>query len=126
MPNIQHAAINSDQNPQPVVTLPPAAGAAANSPAVSKVRENPESPAALRRNPQSDVCKYSRSRRQAETDQDHRPVACCHCDVGSGVSGWGSSSRGDNTNTHEIKRRLIKADEITRADPDELFVLFRG
>ena len=27
---------------------------------------------------------------------------------------------------HEIKRRLVLASEITRADPDELFVLFRG
>jgi type IV secretion system protein VirD4 len=43
-----------------------------------------------------------------------------------GGSGWGSSSRGDTFSMHEIKRRLIKADEITRADPDELFVLFRG
>lgn len=38
----------------------------------------------------------------------------------------GSRSRGSNVNIHEIKRRLIKADEITRADPDELFVLARG
>jgi type IV secretion system protein VirD4 len=43
-----------------------------------------------------------------------------------GGNSWGSSSRGDNSSMHEIKRRLIKADEITRADPDELFVLFRG
>ena len=43
-----------------------------------------------------------------------------------GGNAWGSSSRGDNTNMHEIKRRLILPSEITRADPDELFVLFRG
>jgi type IV secretory pathway TraG/TraD family ATPase VirD4 len=43
-----------------------------------------------------------------------------------GGTAWGSSSRGNNMNMHEIKRRLILAAEITRADPDELFVLFRG
>lgn len=43
-----------------------------------------------------------------------------------GGSGWGSSSRGDNSSMHEIKRRLILASEITRAHPDELFVLYRG
>jgi type IV secretion system protein VirD4 len=37
----------------------------------------------------------------------------------------GSSSRGDNLNTHEIKRRLIKADEIMRAPADEMWLLAR-
>jgi type IV secretion system protein VirD4 len=37
----------------------------------------------------------------------------------------GSSSRGDNVSTHEIKRRLIKADEIMRAPADEMWVLAR-
>jgi type IV secretion system protein VirD4 len=37
----------------------------------------------------------------------------------------GSKSRGDNVSTHEIKRRLIKADEIMRAPSDEMFVLAR-
>jgi type IV secretion system protein VirD4 len=37
----------------------------------------------------------------------------------------GSSSRGNNVNTHEIKRRLIKADEIMRAPADEMYVLSR-
>jgi type IV secretion system protein VirD4 len=36
-----------------------------------------------------------------------------------------SSSRGTNLNTHEIKRRLIKADEIMRAPADQMFVLAR-
>jgi type IV secretion system protein VirD4 len=42
---------------------------------------------------------------------------------------WGlalpSGSRGSNTNVHEIRRRLIKADEIMRAPADEMFVLAR-
>jgi type IV secretion system protein VirD4 len=37
----------------------------------------------------------------------------------------GSRSKGRNTNIHEIKRRLIKADEIMRARADEMFVLAR-
>jgi type IV secretion system protein VirD4 len=37
----------------------------------------------------------------------------------------GSRSKGRNTNIHEIKRRLIKADEIMRAPADEMFVLAR-
>ena len=37
----------------------------------------------------------------------------------------GSKSHGDNVSTHEIKRRLIKADEIMRAPSDEMFVLAR-
>lgn len=37
----------------------------------------------------------------------------------------GSRSKGSNTNMHEIKRRLIKADEITRAPADQLFIFFR-
>lgn len=36
-----------------------------------------------------------------------------------------SSTRGRNVNTHEIKRRLIKGDEIMRAPADEMFVLAR-
>jgi type IV secretion system protein VirD4 len=36
-----------------------------------------------------------------------------------------STNRGSNVNTHEIKRRLIKADEILRAPADEMFVLAR-
>lgn len=36
-----------------------------------------------------------------------------------------SSNRGRNLNTHEIKRRLIKADEIMRAPADTMFVLAR-
>jgi type IV secretion system protein VirD4 len=36
-----------------------------------------------------------------------------------------SKSNGDNVSTHEIKRRLIKADEIMRAPSDEMFVLAR-
>lgn len=36
-----------------------------------------------------------------------------------------SRSHGDNVSTHEIKRRLIKADEIMRAPSDEMFVLAR-
>lgn len=43
-----------------------------------------------------------------------------------GGAAWGSSSRGDNISMHEIKRRLIKADEITRSHPEQLFVLFHG
>jgi type IV secretion system protein VirD4 len=38
----------------------------------------------------------------------------------------GSQSRGDNTNVHEIKRRLLKADEIMRAPADEMWVLARN
>jgi type IV secretion system protein VirD4 len=42
---------------------------------------------------------------------------------------WGlalpSRSRGSNVNVHEIRRRLIKADEIMRAPADEMFVLVR-
>lgn len=38
----------------------------------------------------------------------------------------GSRSTGENTNIHEIKRRLITADEIMRSAPDDLFVLRRG
>lgn len=38
----------------------------------------------------------------------------------------GSRSQGSNTNVHEIKRRLIKADEIMRAPADEMFVLARN
>jgi type IV secretion system protein VirD4 len=42
---------------------------------------------------------------------------------------WGlalpSRSRGTNVNVHEIRRRLIKADEIMRAPSDEMFVLVR-
>jgi type IV secretion system protein VirD4 len=37
----------------------------------------------------------------------------------------GSVSNGSNTNVHEIKRRLVKADEIMRARADEMFVLAR-
>ncbi len=36
-----------------------------------------------------------------------------------------SSSKGTNVNVHEIKRRLIKGDEIMRAPADEMFVLAR-
>jgi type IV secretion system protein VirD4 len=36
-----------------------------------------------------------------------------------------SSSKGTNVNVHEIKRRLIKGDEIMRAPADEMFVLVR-
>jgi type IV secretion system protein VirD4 len=43
-----------------------------------------------------------------------------------GIIGSGSRSSGRNTNVHEIKRRLRKADEITRSAPDEMFVLARG
>jgi type IV secretion system protein VirD4 len=43
---------------------------------------------------------------------------------------WGlhlpSASYGSNTSMHEVKRRLIKADEIMRAEPDEMYVLVRG
>jgi type IV secretion system protein VirD4 len=42
---------------------------------------------------------------------------------------WGialpSSSHGTNVNTHEIKRRLIKGDEIMRAPAGEMYVLVR-
>lgn len=42
---------------------------------------------------------------------------------------WGlalpSRSRGTTVNVHEIRRRLIKADEIMRAASDEMFVLVR-
>jgi type IV secretion system protein VirD4 len=42
---------------------------------------------------------------------------------------WGmalpSQSHGTNVNVHEIRRRLIKADEIMRAPADEMFVLAR-
>ena len=37
----------------------------------------------------------------------------------------GSKSEGENVSQHEIKRRLIKADEIMRAPADEMFVLVR-
>src|SRR5208337_1818747 len=37
----------------------------------------------------------------------------------------GSRSSGSNINVHEIKRRLIKADEIMRAPADEMIVLAR-
>lgn len=37
--------------------------------------------------------------------------------------GWGSRSTGDNTNVHEIKRRLIMAQELKQAPADDLFVL---
>jgi type IV secretion system protein VirD4 len=37
----------------------------------------------------------------------------------------GSLSRGSNLNVHEIKRRLIKADEIMRAPADQMWVLAR-
>jgi type IV secretion system protein VirD4 len=37
----------------------------------------------------------------------------------------GSTSKGINVNVHEIKRRLIKADEIMRAPADQMFVLAR-
>jgi len=37
----------------------------------------------------------------------------------------GSRSRGSNINRHEIKRRLIKPDEIMRAPADEMIVLAR-
>lgn len=37
----------------------------------------------------------------------------------------GSRSRGGNVNVHEIKRRLIKADEIMRAPADQMWVLAR-
>jgi type IV secretion system protein VirD4 len=37
----------------------------------------------------------------------------------------GSRSKGRNTNVHEIKRRLIKGDEITRAPADEMYVIAR-
>jgi len=37
----------------------------------------------------------------------------------------GSRSRGSNINHHEIKRRLIKPDEIMRAPADEMIVLTR-
>lgn len=39
--------------------------------------------------------------------------------------GMGSRSKGSNTSQHEIKRRLVKADEIMRAPADEMFVLAR-
>ena len=38
---------------------------------------------------------------------------------------FGSTSSGDNTNAHELKRRLIKSDEILRAPADVMFVLAR-
>jgi type IV secretion system protein VirD4 len=37
-----------------------------------------------------------------------------------------SRSHGTNVNVHEIRRRLIKADEIMRAPADEMFVLKRN
>jgi type IV secretion system protein VirD4 len=43
-----------------------------------------------------------------------------------GMAGSRSRSKGSNTNVHEIKRRLMKGDEITRSAPDEMFVLARG
>jgi type IV secretion system protein VirD4 len=39
---------------------------------------------------------------------------------------FGSRSTGMNTSAHEISRPLIRPDEITRAEPDEIFVLVRG
>ena len=40
--------------------------------------------------------------------------------------GFGSSSKGRTDNVHEIKRRLIKADEILRAPSDRMWVLARN
>lgn len=42
-----------------------------------------------------------------------------------GGFGFGSRSRGSNISTHEIKRRLITADEIMRAPADKIWVLAR-
>ena len=40
--------------------------------------------------------------------------------------GAGSSSRGSTQNKHEIKRALVKADEIMRSPSDRMWVLLRN
>jgi type IV secretory pathway TraG/TraD family ATPase VirD4 len=57
---------------------------------------------------------FSIQTRRRNTGNQRQPMA------------WmGSKSHGDNVSTHEIKRRLIKSDEIMRAPSDEMFVLAR-
>ena len=60
---------------------------------------------------------------------EHAVLATSEGDNQGRQKPWGlampSGSRGSNTNVHEIKRRLIKADEIMRAPADEMFVLAR-
>jgi type IV secretion system protein VirD4 len=60
---------------------------------------------------------------------EHAVMAYSEGDNSGQSKSWsfasGSRSKGRNTNIHEIKRRLIKPDEITRAPADEMFVLAR-
>ena len=60
---------------------------------------------------------------------DHGVLAYSEGDSRGRSKRWGvalpSSSRNTNDNVHEIRRRLIKADEIMRAPADEMFVLAR-
>ena len=60
---------------------------------------------------------------------EHAVLATSEGDNQGRQKPWGialpSGSRGSNTNVHEIKRRLIKGDEIMRAPADEMFVLAR-
>jgi type IV secretion system protein VirD4 len=60
---------------------------------------------------------------------EHAVMATSEGDNSGRQKPWGlalpSQSRGKNTNVHEIKRRLIKSDEILRAPADEMFVLAR-
>ena len=60
---------------------------------------------------------------------EHAVLATSEGDNRGRQKPWGialpSSSKGTNVNVHEIKRRLIKGDEIMRAPADETFVLAR-
>jgi type IV secretion system protein VirD4 len=60
---------------------------------------------------------------------EHAVLAYSEGDNSGSQKPWGialpSQSSGRNLNVHEIKRRLIKADEIMRAPADEMFVLAR-
>jgi type IV secretion system protein VirD4 len=60
---------------------------------------------------------------------EHAVLATSEGDNQGRQKPWGlrlpSSSKGTNVNVHEIKRRLIKGDEIMRAPADEMFVLAR-
>jgi type IV secretion system protein VirD4 len=60
---------------------------------------------------------------------EHAVLATSEGDNQGRQKPWGlrlpSSSKGTNVNVHEIKRRLIKGDEILRAPADEMFVLAR-
>jgi type IV secretion system protein VirD4 len=60
---------------------------------------------------------------------EHAVLAYSEGDNQGSQKPWGialpSQSSGRNLNVHEIKRRLIKADEIMRAPADEMYVLAR-